>query len=468
MAKDQITPPMSEPASHTSRTHAEAEFAAFSASAKRFNVCKAKLPPLGAESSWPHGVGTKPVSESSTDAVTSLASCKSVAWATNATAAAILRSNSPCPGQSRMLPSNASSSPLSTMLASHGRLKGRISVTPTSWQELIALSNKAKAGQAGMHVDTTEAYSSKTAAEVPPDAKLTDQEENLLRQFLSPQVLRKRHQLADKEVARLYRILHIYSLGFHQVVAEVTLHAAQRQSLLLAIWKALSQLWQDALQVSFADEVAQLIQERDSLAAACATAQDAAADMQQQNRELQERLRSLVGGAISRMTREKASKDHIAGLERQLHLLKEKEAQMTGEIQAQHAQQSLQQASIMQAAAKPQDAGTRQAALRKATRQELPQAEAAVEAKQVLLRQAYKQATEAEAQCKQLHLKLHDALEHSRALASAYHNSQRQAGAAVKELRAKRTAYELVHADWLASQEELKAHRHVLSRLDAM
>ena len=39
-------------------------------------------------------------------------------------------------------------------------------------------------------------------------------------------------------------------------------------------------------------------------------------------RELQERLRSLVGGAISRMTREKASKDHIAGLERQLQLLK--------------------------------------------------------------------------------------------------------------------------------------------------
>lgn len=39
-----------------------------------------------------------------------------------------------------------------------------------------------------------------------------------------------------------------------------------------------------AVQVSFADEVAQLIQERDSLAAACATAQDAAADMQQQNR----------------------------------------------------------------------------------------------------------------------------------------------------------------------------------------
>lgn len=66
------------------------------------------------------------------------------------------------------------------------------------------------------------------------------------------QVLRKRHQLADKEVARLYRILHIYSLGFHQVVVEVTLHAAQRQPLLLAIWKAFSQLWQDALQVSFA------------------------------------------------------------------------------------------------------------------------------------------------------------------------------------------------------------------------
>ena len=40
--------------------------------------------------------------------------------------------------------------------------------------------------------------------------------------------------------------------------------------------------------------------------------------------------------------------------------------------------------------------------------------QAAVEAKQVLLRQAYKQATEAEAQCKQLQQKLHDALERSR------------------------------------------------------
>ena len=38
------------------------------------------------------------------------------------------------------------------------------------------------------------------------------------------------------------------------------------------------------LQVSFADEVAQLIQERDGLAAACAAAQDAASNTQQQNR----------------------------------------------------------------------------------------------------------------------------------------------------------------------------------------
>lgn len=36
--------------------------------------------------------------------------------------------------------------------------------------------------------------------------------------------------------------------------------------------------------MSFGDEVTQLIQERDGLATACATAQDSAADMQQQNR----------------------------------------------------------------------------------------------------------------------------------------------------------------------------------------
>ena len=63
-------------------------------------------------------------------------------------------------------------------------------------------------------------------------------------------MLRQHHQLPDKQVKRLYRVLHIYSLGFHEVVDDVCMHAAQRQQLLLAVWKAFSQLWQDALQVS--------------------------------------------------------------------------------------------------------------------------------------------------------------------------------------------------------------------------
>lgn len=36
------------------------------------------------------------------------------------------------------------------------------------------------------------------------------------------------------------------------------------------------------------------------------------------------------------------------------------------------------------------------------------------------------------------------------------------------ELKARRTAYELLHTDWLASQGDLKAHRHVLTRLNTM
>lgn len=55
-----------------------------------------------------------------------------------------------------------------------------------------------------------------------------------------------------------------------------------------------------------------------------------------------------------------------------------------------------------------------------------------------------------------------------RALESAYHDSERQSEEAVKDLKAKRTAYEVLHTDWLATQEELKVHRHVLSRLDMM
>ena len=252
------------------------------------------------------------------------------------------------------------------------------------------------------------------------------------------QVLRERHQLPEADVQRLYRLLHIYSLGFHQVVGEVTLHASERRQLLQTVWKAFIQLWEDALQVpfgsselesessvvlcrlhscqhcatlraerqrsiwhgcclllflstdfskkflhanllpanlmqvSFQSEMVELVQERDHLVAAYMTAQDAAVDMQQQNRcvntcqhaclpctagacqqqhpgqscihfshaqtmqtikcvsltellmhrELHERLRSLVGGAITRMARERVCKGHMAELESQLHLLK--------------------------------------------------------------------------------------------------------------------------------------------------
>jgi len=55
--------------------------------------------------------------------------------------------------------------------------------------------------------------------------------------------------LPEAEVQHLYRVVHIYSLGFHQVIEEITLHAMERRQLLCSVWKAFSQLWEDALQV---------------------------------------------------------------------------------------------------------------------------------------------------------------------------------------------------------------------------
>ena len=66
------------------------------------------------------------------------------------------------------------------------------------------------------------------------------------------QVLRHQHGLSEPDTQRLYRALHIYSLGFQQVVADITARAHNRQQLLPSIWKAFSQLWEEALQVCFA------------------------------------------------------------------------------------------------------------------------------------------------------------------------------------------------------------------------
>lgn len=73
-----------------------------------------------------------------------------------------------------------------TQLCLH--LVRRSQIVALRLQDLVALSIKAKEGQACTHMHTTEAYSGKTVAEGLPDAKLTDQEQNLLRKFLSPQV----------------------------------------------------------------------------------------------------------------------------------------------------------------------------------------------------------------------------------------------------------------------------------------
>lgn len=54
-------------------------------------------------------------------------------------------------------------------------------------QELVTLANKAK-GKAGTKMDIVDSYLGSSSLEDLPITKATDQEENLLQQFLSPKV----------------------------------------------------------------------------------------------------------------------------------------------------------------------------------------------------------------------------------------------------------------------------------------
>ncbi|DBA83749.1 TPA: hypothetical protein ACH3X1_006280 [Trebouxia sp. C0004] len=370
-----------------------------------------------------------------------------------------------------MTPSMLSTIGSSTSLQdlSQFQVPGHMSAVPVSWQELVASSRRAQASPNPANRTLLPADALLTGKQ-PLASVQAGTEEHLLQSFLSSQTLRGKHRLPEAELQRLYRVVHIYSLGFHQVIEEITLHAMERRQLLCSVWKAFSQLWEDALQVSFAPEIRELVQERDRLLGACIAAQDAAAEMQQQNRELHDRLRSLVGGAITRMAREKACKGHMASLESQLHLLQDKEAQMKAEKQAQLACQSMLAGSSQDKHEQPK-AAQKQAApenARKVMPKELQQAEARIQEKQVLLRQAYKQSTIAEAKCKQLQQQLDEALERCLGAESARDDNSAKLVAANTELKARRTAHDLLHTDWLASQQDLKAHRRVLARLDAM
>ncbi|DBA72088.1 TPA: hypothetical protein ACH3X2_010813 [Trebouxia sp. C0005] len=465
-----LVPSMEEETSIALPSHAENELSAFEASSRRRKATNNKLVALGAESSWPHGYGRRPVSEpsfASTHALPASVSSNSLAWASDSTVAAVLRTRTAQGLKSSVTPSMLSNIGSSASLQSQSQMQlpGCMSAAP----ELVTSSRRAHAPPTPANRSVWPADALLTGRQ-PLASVLAGTEEHLLQSFLSPQTLRGKHQLPEAEVQRLYRVMHIYSLRFHQVIDEITLHAMERRQLLCSVWKAFSQLWEDALQVSFASEITELVQERDSLLAACIATQDAAAEVQQQNRELHDRLRSLVGGAITRMAREKACKGQMASLESQLHLLQDKEAQLKAEKQAQHACQSMLAGSSQDNHEQPKAAQKQAAAekARKATSKELQQAEATIQEKQVLLRQAYKQSTDAEAKCKQLQQQLDEALERCLSAESARDDNSAKLMAAHTELKARCTAYDLLHVDWLASQQDLKSHRHVLGRLDTM
>jgi len=97
----------------------------------------------GAESSWPHACGRRPVSEpsfASTHTLPAAVSCKSLAWASDSTVAAVLRTRTSQALRSSMTPSTLSSIGSSTSLQSQSQMQvpGHMSAVPVSWQVRLA------------------------------------------------------------------------------------------------------------------------------------------------------------------------------------------------------------------------------------------------------------------------------------------------------------------------------------------
>ncbi len=169
-----LVPSFEEETSSTLSTHAENELFAFEASSRRRKATNNRLAALGtdsccrawlvlspvllsvdvdcgsgflcpgAESSWPHGCGRRPISEpsfASTHALPASVSSNSLAWASDSTVAAVLRTRTSQGLRSSMTPITLSSIGSSTSLQSRsqGQVPGRTSAVPVSWQVQLAL-----------------------------------------------------------------------------------------------------------------------------------------------------------------------------------------------------------------------------------------------------------------------------------------------------------------------------------------
>lgn len=125
--------------------------------------------------------------------------------------------------------------------------------------------------------------------------------DRILKGAMSPDRLKFEHNLSDSEIGNLYRILHVFSKGFQDLVQRATCRAQNQSELIKVVWVTYAQLWDAEAHVPFASCVASLFQERDAASGDVTAFQKKAMELGDLNAALQSRASDIVQGSLDRI-----------------------------------------------------------------------------------------------------------------------------------------------------------------------
>eukprot|EP00232_Nephroselmis_pyriformis_P007423 CAMPEP_0182898824 /NCGR_PEP_ID=MMETSP0034_2-20130328/27718_1 /TAXON_ID=156128 /ORGANISM="Nephroselmis pyriformis, Strain CCMP717" /LENGTH=388 /DNA_ID=CAMNT_0025032815 /DNA_START=87 /DNA_END=1249 /DNA_ORIENTATION=- len=135
---------------------------------------------------------------------------------------------------------------------------------------------------------------------------------------ISPEALARDHGMSQEQSMRLYRVLRVYTIGFHELVYDLVANVKNRQDLLVNVWKMHKQLWETALQVVFNMEVLSLANERDDLLDRLTTIQEELNERTREALALRDGMDKLVKQSVVHVMEERAAHSEVGRLSEEL------------------------------------------------------------------------------------------------------------------------------------------------------
>lgn len=268
--------------------------------------------------------------------------------------------------------------------------------------------------------------------------------EHILRGPLGPENLRHYHALPERDMLRLYQLLHDCCFGFHSRVVDVVQRAAHSGELAEATWRGFALLWDETLRIPFNSHVTTTVNALRRAQRQLHQEEENSGRLAEENRQLQARLSDFVKTNLDHMLAYRRVKAQSDELEAEVTMLGSANAQLSVRAAAAEMKQQAVHVKLDGLGAK---LATAQLAVSERD-QLLREMQVACGEKDSTLRRQAQHAVQVEAHIMEMHRQQQSAAAHIAELQEQLAEAERRVEDANRRLADKTRAYNLLHSDY--------------------